>query len=49
LLASEDIKSSEKSQRRRRDRGEALSPTVSEWSALRAGKITDMLTIPDRG
>ena len=25
-----------------------MSPTFSEWSALRAGKITGMLTVPDR-
>ena len=25
-----------------------MSPTVSEWSALRAGKITGVLTVPDR-
>jgi hypothetical protein len=25
-----------------------MSPTLSEWSALRIGKITDTLTIPDQ-
>jgi hypothetical protein len=31
-----------------RKRGGAVSPTFSEWFALRAGKITGVLTLPDR-